>query len=152
MIFCSSVNRNTNRLEIKDLAEDCDLGKIDTESLLCHLFLRGLHSSEAKLQEKIILDSEGGELKDQKVTSLITKSEMYKSLSRNSSKVNEVKGNIKNNVKQQGDKSDNKKTCFKCGEEGHFKSSCKKQVSCDDGNIDSHSNKTCFSQKGKVNK
>ena len=91
-------------------------------------------------------------MKDQKVTSLIANREMYKSSRKSSSKVNEVKGNIKNNVKHQGDKSDNKRTCFKCGEEGHFKSSCKKQVSCDVCNTDSHSNETFFSQKGKVNK
>ena len=44
-------------LEIKDLSEDCDLGKMDNESLLCHLLLRWLQGSESKLQEKIILQS-----------------------------------------------------------------------------------------------
>ena len=85
------------------------------------LILRGLHNSEVKLHEKIILDSEGGELKDSKVISLIANSEMYKSSSRKTSEVNEVKAK-QSNIKQQCDQSDNKKACFKCGEEGHFKS------------------------------
>ena len=86
------------------------------------------------------------------MTSLIANSEMYRSSSKNASKVNAVKGDIKKNVKRQSDKGDNKRTCFRCGEEGHFKSMCKKQVHCDVCNTDSHSNETCFSQKGKVNK
>ena len=67
-------------LELKNLAEDCDLEKMDTKSLLCHLLLRGLHNSEMKLHKKIILDSEGSELKDSKVSSLIANSEMYNCL------------------------------------------------------------------------
>ena len=84
-------------LELKDLAQDCDLDKMGTESLLCHLLLRGLNNSEMKLHEKIILDSEGAELKDAKVSSLIATSEMYKSSSRKSTHVNKVESKQNNN-------------------------------------------------------
>ena len=97
-------------LEIKDLAEDCDLGKMDNESLLCHLLLRGLHNSESKSQEKIILDAEGGELRDQRVTSLIANSEMYRSSNKTASKVNEARGGVKKDAKQSDNKSVNKGT------------------------------------------
>ena len=40
--------------------------------------------------------------------------------------------------------------CFKCGEEGHFKSGCKKSTYCDVCKIDSHFNSTCWSQNNKV--
>ena len=47
-------------------------------------------------------------MKDSKVTSLIANSEMYKSSSRKTSQVNKVKAK-QSNIKQQSDKSDNKR-------------------------------------------
>ena len=43
--------------------------------------MRGLLGSEEKLWERIIMDSEGEELQDRRVVSLIAFSEMYKSSS-----------------------------------------------------------------------
>ena len=41
-------------LELKDLAQDCELATMGDESLIDHLLLRGLNSSEEKLCEKIL--------------------------------------------------------------------------------------------------
>ena len=60
------------------------------EYLLGHLLLRGLHSSEEKLRERIIIDEEGQELKDSKISSLTASSEMYLSFSRKGETINRV--------------------------------------------------------------
>ena len=61
------------------------------------------------------------ELGDSKVSGLISNSEMYKSSSKSASRVSKVRGNLKSySNKPQRDQSANRKTCFKCGDEGHF--------------------------------
>ena len=74
-------------LELKDLALDCELDTMGRESLICHLLLRGLHSSKEKLREKIIIDAEGQKLKDSKISGLIATSEMYRSSARKNSSI-----------------------------------------------------------------
>ena len=81
------------------------------------------------MKERIILDSMREELGDSKVSGLISNSEMYKSSSKSASRVSKVRGNLKSySKKPQCDQSANRKTCFKCGDKGHLKSSCPKQV------------------------
>ena len=49
-------------LELKTLAQDCEIDKLGQEPLLCHLLVKGLMNSEEKLRERIIMDSKGEEL------------------------------------------------------------------------------------------
>ena len=69
-------------LELKDLSLDCKLETMEKESLLGHLLLRGHLPAEEKLQEWIIVDTKGQELKDDNFSSLIASSEMYRSSSK----------------------------------------------------------------------
>ena len=77
-------------LELEDLALDCELELMGKESLLGHLLLKGLHSSKEKLRERIIIDAEGQELKDSKISSLIASLEMYCSSSRKGATIKRV--------------------------------------------------------------
>ena len=114
------------------MAQDCELDTLGRESLLGHLLLRGLQSSEEKLREKIIVDAEGTELRDVKVSRLIATSEMYRSSARQGSKVNKVgsqPGARGNDTQRDPSKKQDSGglTCFKCGGERHYKSNCKSQ-------------------------
>ena len=63
-------------LELKSIGEDCELEKLGPEGILCHLLVRGLRGEEEKLWERIILDSEGKDLRDKRLVNLITSSEV----------------------------------------------------------------------------
>ena len=65
-------------LELKAIGEDCELEYLGQEGIICHLLVRGLLGSEEKLRERIIIDSEGDELRDKRLISLITSSEVYR--------------------------------------------------------------------------
>ena len=74
-------------LELKTLAQDCEIDKLSLDTLLYHLMVKGLMNSEEKLRERIIMNSEGEELQDRRVVSLIASSEMYKSSTSKSARV-----------------------------------------------------------------
>ena len=65
-------------MELKAIGDDCELEKLAQEGIICHLLVRGLLGSEEKLRERIIIDSEGDELRDKRIVSLITSSEVYR--------------------------------------------------------------------------
>ena len=65
-------------LELKSISDDCEMEKLGPEGIICHLLVRGLLGSEEKLRERIIIDSEGDELRDKRLISLITSSEVYR--------------------------------------------------------------------------
>ena len=45
-------------LELKTLAQDCDITELGSELILCPLLVRGLLGSEEKLRERTIFESE----------------------------------------------------------------------------------------------
>merc|ERR1711888_530564 len=65
-------------LELKTISYDCKMDSLGPEGIVCHLLVRGLLGNEEKLRERIIIDSEGEELRDKRIVSLITSSEMYR--------------------------------------------------------------------------
>ena len=112
-------------MELKDLSLDCELDTMGREFLIDHLLLIGLHSSEEKLWEKIIIDAEGQELKDSKISGLIATSEMYRSSARKNSLVHRVESKPEAGGSDRQRDPSRKRiglVCFKCGDEGHFKS------------------------------
>ena len=54
-------------LLLKDTAFDCELHLVKEESLLCHLFIRGLLPREEKLRENIVMEAKVKKLRDEDV-------------------------------------------------------------------------------------
>ena len=138
-------------LELKAIGEDCELEGLGPEGIICHLLVRGLLGSEERLRERIIIDSEGGELRDKRLVNLITSSEVYRASTSKSARVSrgEVKGPRDKSEVRQRDKS--KRGCFRCGDLSHFRANCTASVFCKDCNSDNHNSKTCW-RKEQVKK
>ena len=116
---------------------------------------QGAALSGEKPREKIINDAEGQELRDNKISRLIAALEMYCFSARKGATINRVESKGGSGGSDRQREPSKKKfglVCFKCGEEGHFKSDCQKLVFCDVCKSEGHSNATCFSQNNKVNK
>ena len=107
-------------LELKSIGEDCELEKLGLEGILCHLLVRGLRGDEEKLQEHIILDSEGEDLCDKRLVNLITSSELYRASTSKTARVSrgETRGPRDRSERRQRDKSE--RGCFRCGDLSHF--------------------------------
>ena len=77
-------------LELKKTALDCELHRMDENSLLCHVLVRGLLSSEEKLRENIIVEGKGRELREEEVSAHICSHEIYRHSSRKGETIKKV--------------------------------------------------------------
>ena len=75
---------------------------------MCHLLVRGLRGDEEKLCERIILDSEGKDLRDKRLVNLITSSEVYRASTSKTARVSrgETRGPRDKIERRQRDKTE----------------------------------------------
>ena len=125
-------------LDVKTLAQNFEIDKLGQEALLCHL-----------LRERIIMDSEGEELQDRMVVSLIASSEMYKSSSSRSARVSRSKARDGSQGKQ---RNKSERGCFRFGGTDNFRAHCKAKVYCKHCKSDRHNAKTCWHGGSKEEK
>ena len=144
---CESWTASDYYLELKAIGEDCELEYLGPEGIICHLLVRGLLGSEEKLRERIIIDSEGGELRDKRLVNLITSSEVYRASTSKTARVSrgEARGPRDKSEGRQRDKSE--RGCFRCGELTHFRANCTTSVFCKECNSDNHNSKTCWKKE-----
>ena len=97
-------------LDLKTLAQGCEIDKLGPEPILFQLLVRGPLGSEEKLRERIIVDSEGEELQDRRVVSLIASSEMHKSSSSKSARVSRSEARDRSQGRQ---RNKSERGCFR---------------------------------------
>ena len=109
--------------------------------------MRGLRGDEEKIHELIIIDLEGDELRDKRIVSLITSSEVYRASTSKTARVSrgETRGARDRSEVGQRDKSE--RGCYRCGELSHFRANCTASVFCKECNSDNHNNKTCWKKE-----
>ena len=136
-------------LELKAIGEDCELEHLGPEGIICHLLVRGLLGSEERLRERIIIDSEGEELKDKRLANIITSSEVYKASTGKTARASrgEARGPRDRREVRQRDKSE--RGCFRCGDLSHYRANCSASVYCKECNSDNHNAKTCWKKEVK---